>query len=277
MIHYTTLAKEIEAEYEAYITDPSYDLEGLYGKLQKYLHSIIDIHVKRWSYASEEAVDELTQETLLAIVENGLNSFRKGEALFTTYCSVVAKNKVIDWVRKQSKTPIVRQADSDLQGMDISNGVYYESPEKQILRYEAKLEQIALVKKYLKTLMDWPQKPYKTVGCGFTMVLFQKYFPASKELTSPKWAFESVQSNSVEEGAERFLREMQEWFPRISFLWGTDFLDAMDELEDGVYVRDIIFGENFRVKDFENWSRRLQPKIKRYLLEIEGEGNVLEK
>ena len=90
MIHYTTLAQEIEAEYEAYIEDPSHDLEGMYGKLQKYLHSIIDIHMQRWSYVNEEAVDELTQETLLAIVENGLNSFRKREALFATYCSVVA-------------------------------------------------------------------------------------------------------------------------------------------------------------------------------------------
>ena len=46
-----------------------------------------------------------------------------------------------------------------------------------------------------------------------------------------------------------------------------EFLDAMDEQEEGIFVSDIVFGERFKVKDFENWSLRLQAKLKRKLLE----------
>lgn len=48
-------------------------------------------------------------------------------------------------------------------------------------------------------------------------------------------------------------------------------MDAMEEQEDGIFIGDIIFGERFKIKDFENWSLRLRDKLKRQLLETEKE------
>ena len=77
--------------------------------------------------------------------------------------------------------------------------------------------------------------------------------------------------DQVWQGAERFLEEMREWMPNVPLMWNADFLDAMDEVEDGVLVSDIVFGERFKTKDFENWSLRLREKLKRQLLENEME------
>jgi len=74
---------------------------------------------------------------------------------------------------------------------------------------------------------------------------------------------------TVEAGAEQFLEEMRDWMPNVPFMWNADFLDAMDEIEDGVLVSDIVFGERFKTKDFENWSLRLREKLKQQLLENE--------
>jgi hypothetical protein len=102
------------------------------------------------------------------------------------------------------------------------------------------------------------------------MVLFQKYHPATKELTSPKWAFQKLEKDSVQKGADSFIAEMEEWFPDIFLVWGFNFIEAMFEKENGTYISNMVFGENFQVKDFENWSRRLQPKIKKCLFEVCG-------
>ena len=275
MTHYTTLSQEIEAEYEAYLENPSHNLDPLYEKLFILMKRIITRHLSWRDCVDEDIVEELTQEALLAIIKNGIDSFEKKEAKFSTYCGVIAKNKAGDWIRKNQR--IVVSSDEEIERSSIALNDYlsYGSPEKKILELEYKLEQIAMVKKYLQLLMDWPQKPYRTVSCGYTMVLFQKFHPSTKELTSPKWAFDTLKKNTVEEGADSFITEMQEWFPDIPFVWGADFLNAIDEIENETYVSDIIFGENFQVKDFENWSRRLQPKIKKCLLEAQDEGFCL--
>ena len=101
------------------------------------------------------------------------------------------------------------------------------------------------------------------------MIIFQKYYPKTKELTSPKWAFEVLERKSVGQGAEHFLEEIRQWMPGVPFQWNDDFLKAMEEREEKQPVSDIIFGERFRTKDFENWSLRLREKIKRQLLESE--------
>lgn len=267
MRNLTRLRQEIDAEYEEYQKNPEYDLDEFYSKLSEFVEGVIIRTVQWKNYVDKDVVGNLTQETLLAILEKGMGSYENKGAKFTTYCDVIAKNKAIDWIRKQRKSPMNLEEGMEQQSQHFQDRNIYGSPERLILKYEYQLEQIAMVKKYLKLLMDWPQKPYRTVSCGYTLVLFQKYHPHSKELSSPKWAYETLQKRSVEQGAEDFLTEMQGWLSDFSFLWGADFIRAMSEEENQVLIKDIIFGERFQVKDFENWSRRLQPKIKQRLLE----------
>lgn len=267
MRNLTRLRQEIDAEYEEYQKNPEYDLDEFYSKLSEFVEGVIIRTVQWKNYVDKDVVGNLTQETLLAILEKGMGSYENKGAKFTTYCDVIAKNKAMDWLRKQRRRMMNLE-----EGMEQHPGYFqdkniYSSPEKLILKYEYQLEQVEMVKKYLKLLMNWPQKPYRTVSCAYTLVLFQKYHPRSKELSSPKWAYETLQKSSVEQGAIEFLGELLDWLRDSTIMWGNDFYKAMSEEEDGICIRDIIFGERFQVKDFENWSRRLQPKIKQRLLE----------
>lgn len=149
----------------------------------------------------------------------------------------------------------------------FSGGEVYCNPEKLLIRQEKRLEQIEAVKKYLHRMVSQKGKPYRTVGSCYTMILFHRHNPGSKELSSPKWAFETVREDTVEESADQFINEMNEWFPRLHLYWGDDFLDGMEEMEEGIYISDMVFGEHFKVKDFENWSLRLRWKMREELLE----------
>ena len=270
MVNYTKLSREIEEEYQQYLTNPERDNSILYEKLDKYLRNVIASHIKRSEYVDWGAVEELTQEALMVIAKKGLDSFKQREAKFATYCGMIAKNKALDWVRHANHFTWMEWKEETLAIWEGTHSEYsFGSPEQFFIKQERMLWQMELTKTYLQIFLAWPQKPYRTVGCGFTMILFHKYFPKAKELTSPGWAYGMIEENTVEQAANRFITELQEWFPQISFAWEEDFLDAMEKIDEGIPVSDIIFGSRFQAKDFENWSRRLQPKIKKVLLEVQ--------
>lgn len=270
MNHYTTLRADVEAEYDAFCANPDRDLQRLYELLFAYLKHMARKFMSENIYVDETEIDDIASDALVVVATEALYTFKKEKAMFATYCAKIVKHKVWNWRRKRIR--ICLDMDDEFEEhFESDNHSSYRSPEYQILEYEHQLEMSALVKKYIKTLMDWKQKPYRTVGCGFTMLVFQKHHPNTTELTSPKWAYGVLESKSVEQGAECFLEEMREWMPGVSFVWSDDFLDAMDEMEEEQLVSDIIFGERFKTKDFENWSLRLREKIKRQLLESERE------
>lgn len=272
MGNYTSLKRDVEAEYDAYCVNRDGNIEALCEKLSVFLAYMTRKFMVRNGYVDEDEIGDIVNEALADIVEKELHHFEKREAEFSTYCAAIVKNKIRLWMRR--RTRVILAEDEELE--EKNEGAYqseeYMSPEQRILIYEERLEMIALLKKYIKILMDWPQKPYRTVSCGFTMILFQKYHAKTKELTSPKWAYEELFHTSVEAGAERFIKEMQEWMPNLRFLWSDDFVDALDEMENDCYVSEIVFGERFKVKDFENWSLRLQKAIKKRLWETEVAG-----
>jgi len=277
MYDYTIIRDNIEEEYDAYCRDAAHDLGPLFENLMIYLKHMARSFMRGNGYIDEVEIEDIVNEALADIAEKSLKSFQKGEALFSTYCAQIVKNKIRNWTRKNIRICLegneVVEASCEEAGRMEGARREFASPEQQLLVCERQLEIITLLKKYIQILMDWKQKPYRTVSCGFTMVLFQKYHPKTKELTSPKWAFSELEDHSVEEGAERFLIEMREWMPEMQLLWSDDFLDAMDEIEENVYVSDIIFGQRFKVKDFENWSLRLRQAIKKKLLEGDGKGH----
>ena len=99
------------------------------------------------------------------------------------------------------------------------------------------------------------------------MVLFHRHNPKTKELTSPSWAFDELKDKTIEDSSDRFSREINEWFPHFGLCWGNDFLDGMDEIEEEIYISDMIFGEHFKAKDLENWSTRTRKKIREEMFE----------
>lgn len=269
MDNYTSKSEKIEAEYDAFCANPNRDLNRLYELLFEYLKYMAKKFMSENNYVDEAEVEDIASEVLMYIIKEVLYTYEKKEAKFATYCAQIVKHKVWNWKKKRIR--ICLDSEGTLEENLTGDNENCVSPERRILDCEQKLEMIKMVKKYIKALMDYKQKPYRTVSCGFTMILFQKHHPNTTELTSPKWAFGELKEDTVEEGAERFLKEMREWMPGIPFLWNTTFMDAMEEQEDGIFIGDIIFGERFKIKDFENWSLRLRDKLKRQLLETEKE------
>ena len=269
MDNYTSLSADVEVEYDAFCADPDRDLNDLYEKLFRYLKYMTWKFMNENRYVDEVEIEDIANEVLAYVATEVLHTFKKEQAMFATYCAQIVKNKVWNWKKKRIRICLDAEGEFETNLDSAGYSESYRSPEHQLLACEGQLEVIELVKKYIQTLMDWKQKPYRTVGCGFTMILFQKHHPNTTELTSPKWAFDTLKWKNVQQGADRFLMEMREWMPNVPFMWSNEFLDAMDEQEDGVFISDIVFGERFKAKDFENWSLRLREKIKRQLIEAE--------
>ena len=262
-----SIMDEIEAEYDAYCLDKGRSLDAMYEKLYRYLKGFTAMILKNAGCLDGNVLDEVTQETLAVIATDKIHSFQKKEAKFTTFCAVIAKNKVFDYVRKDRLSLCAYSEEEEGELYHLSGRELYSDPEKLLIKQEKRLGQMEAVKKYLRRMVDQKGRPYRTVGSCYTMVLFHRHHPDTRELSSPKWAFETVREDTVEESADRFIDEMNEWYPGLHLYWGDDFLDGMEEREEGIYVSDIVFGEHFRVKDFENWSLRLRKKLREELLE----------
>ena len=268
------LIQEIEAEYDAYCLEREqnpegpFNLDGMYEKLYDYLLRIATVHLKGIRYTDRDAAEDVTQEALAEIATNAIYTFEKKEAKFTTFCAEIAKNKTIDYLRKANRY-ILQERDEieERKIFHFGSKETYSNPEKLLMKQERRLEQIEAVKRYLNKMVNQTGKPYRTVGCCYTMVLFHRHHPDSKELSSPKWAFKVIRKNTVELSADNFIEEMNEWFPKLHLYWGDAFLDGMEEMENDTRVSDIIFGERFKEKDLENWSLRMRGKMREELLE----------
>ena len=74
-----------------------------------------------------------------------------------------------------------------------------------------------------------------------------------------------------------YQKKLKKKYPMITPLLGIElgyrkeYMDGMEEKEDGRFIADIIYGEHFKVKDFENWSLRMRKKMKEKMLEQELE------
>lgn len=268
----------IEAEYDAYCLDRTRDLNKMYELLYDYIRTVISARIKTDSYVDHEAVDELTQEVMLVIAMDKIHTYEKKEAKFTTFCTVIAKNKALDYVRKRNRYNIISydKVENDnldepgkeiYKNLDESGSGIYKNPEMLLIQQERKLEQINMLREYLQLLMNQTVKPYRTVSGCYSMVLFHRYHPDAKVLGSPRWAFEELKEDTVEESADRYHKEINEWFPRFNLYWGDAFLDGMDEKENGIYVSDMVYGEHFEIKDFENWNLRMRKKMKEEMFE----------
>ena len=268
---YTTLGETIEQEYLAYCADHNRNLNQLFEAIRKYIRPTISMIVRKGDYLDENSVDEIEQDVLVSIFEKGIDEFEKESALFATYCTAIAKNKAIDWGRKWMRRRETFYESDEYKSQEVeeklSSAQYHLSPEQQYLMSEQLKEQYELMKKYLYYLVNQKEKPYRTVGCCYTLILFGLQNPNTIELSSPKWAFTEMKKYSIDDNANIFINRFHYYMPYVSLRWGNDFLDGMDEKEDGIYISDMIFGEHFVVKDLENWSLRFRKKIRQQLVE----------
>lgn len=268
------LIQEIEAEYDAYCLERGRNPKGtvnsdkMYEKLYDYLLGFVTVLLRGAGYADRGVAEDVTQEALIEISTDTIHTFVKKEAQFTTFCTTIAKNKAIDYMRKANRNILQEYDETDERKIfHFGSKETYSNPEKLLMKYERRLEQIEAVKKYLNKMVNQTGKPYRTVGCCYTMILYHRHHPDSKELSSPKWAFETICEDTVEVSADNFIEEMNEWFPKLHLYWGDAFLDGMEEMENDTRVSDIVFGERFKEKDLENWSLRMRKKMREELLE----------
>lgn len=262
------LLQEIEAEYDAYCLDRTKNLDLMYEKLYTYLLSFTTAFLRGIGCRDRDAAHDIAQDTLTVIAAGKIDEFEKNKAKFTTFCSGIARNKAIDYI-KEFNRHCLYDDDGIKEKISLPFGSKeaYSDPEKLLMKQERRKEQIEAVKKYLHKMVNQTGKPYRIVGCCYTMILFHRYHPKAKELSSPKWAFGKIRRDTVEESADHFIDELSEWFPGFHLYWGDAFLDGMEEKENDIYVSDMVFGEHFKVKDLENWSLRMRKKMREELLE----------
>ncbi len=264
MNDYTTLGEEIEAEYQCYREDEEHDLNRLFAALQEYIEPIIASVIGRGTDRGE--LEELCQDVMLEIMQGALDRFEKKGARFATYCGAIAKNRAIDRVRRYYTNR--EDLCDDFSAKSMSTGM---SPERTYLEKERLQEQYKMVQQFLDLLANQKEKPYRTVANCFSLILFALQHTDTKELGSPSWSYQRLHDRSVEMGADEFVAEFRMQMPYLMFEWGDEFLDEMDEKENDIYISDIIFGERFTRKDFENWSLRMRQKMRRELMKVDLE------
>ena len=266
------LKEEIEEEYDSIVEGIQTDKNHLFELLSQYIRRTIEITLRNGKQAIKEDVEEVIQNTLLAILESGITNYRKQGKSFAGYCCMIARNKAIDYVKKRRRDTIgIIAIDSNSDYNDdekIDYLIYHESnekvktPENRLMAMEYHLEHIRMLKQFIHKILHQREKPYKTVGCCYTIILFQLLNPRTKELSSPAWAFEELKDNTIQISADRFINEIN---GRVNFgkiSWGSYFQDTMEAEEHGELICNIIFGERFKRKDLENWSRRFRNKLK---------------
>ncbi len=272
MIDYELLKQEIEKEYESIETGIQKDKNRLFELLNQYIRRTVEVNVRNGGQAAPEDVEEVLQTTMLVILESGLSNYKKQGKSFAGYCCMIARNKAIDYIKKRRRDMIAMIAidqDKDYNEDDkIDYLMYYQAkervktPENRILSLESQLEHIRMLKRFVDMLMNQREKAYKTVGCCYTIVLFQLLNPKTKELSSPAWAFEELKDNTIQLSADRFIHEFNRRVKLGRISWGSNFLDSMETEENGIMICDMIFGDRFKRKDLENWSLRFRNKLK---------------
>lgn len=272
MIDYENLKQEIEEEYELTVRGEQQDKNRLYMLLSQYIRRTIEVTVMEGSRIKQDDLEDILQNTMLAIFEKGIYNYKKQGKSFAGYCCMIARNKAIDYAnhkRRENISRIAMASDEDYsieEWMDYLTGGQSEAnsktPENTLMDMELHLERIGMLKQLLHLIMNQKEKAYRTVGCCYTIILFQILHPRTKELSSPKWAFEELKEKPLLDSADRFLYEMNKRMKYGKLVWGSYFWDSMETEEAGTLICDLIFGERFKIKDLENWSIRFRNKLK---------------
>lgn len=273
MKDYINKTSSLNEFFDKYMKDKEAYEEQFYESLADYLRAIIIPLIKEKEYIDLEALEDLVQDIMVALIGKGIEDFKGENARFSTYCFAIAKNKVNTYLKKRNLTRMSNLDDVyelEVQGKyTVSSDEIYKDPQLVYIIQETRLEMLDLFEKYISYIMNCNEKPYRVVSVCFSLILFHKYHPVTTMLGSPNWAYNKLKEISVDEGAENFREELIDWLKNHRFMWGANQEIGRTELEDGVQVGEMIFGRYFTPKDFENWSVRMRNKVKKALIEKE--------
>ncbi len=234
-------------------------------------------HIRRMvsKYKVDGAADDIAQELMIFLADGGIEKYQKGAASFAVYCSNVAENKTLKWIRSylnryKKELSITFDSEEKEDGDFLQEEAKlpdletFDTPEKHYMNRELRDEIHEVLILYLKCLLSQGAKPYMTVGVGYSIVLYALMHPNTKTLSSPQWAFDKMQEFTVQHNADCFLDTLNDIYRDLELVWSDEFLDNMEEKykDTGLYICDLIFGEHFVTKDIENWTSRYRQKMK---------------
>lgn len=276
MNNYAVRTSQLDEAFEIYKNDNG-EQDRLCEMLYPYLKGIIAPMIKEKNYIDEEALEDLVQDIMLTLFDKELQRFEGINAKFSTFCYAIAKNKALTYITKRNKRRM--ENIDDLYELEVKGAFgtpvaeLYKDPQLVYIIQETRLEMLELFRKYIDCIMDSREKPYKVVSVCFSLILFHRYHPKTTMLGSPNWAYTCLKEMSVNQGADCFKNEINEWFKGIHFGWGVRQLLGRRGEENGLTIGEIIFGQHYTPKDFENWSVRMRKSIKNILMEREVQCN----
>lgn len=116
-------------------------LEILYRDFSSYVYSLIKAKFQSYRLPDDE-IDDCFMEIILKISEKGCRRIRqfKGESTFKTYLTVLCRNLITDYIRKElrnrKRIQLVESFTDELETKRIRNERPVENPETQYLKKE---------------------------------------------------------------------------------------------------------------------------------------------
>lgn len=266
------LGTRINEEFNRIIHTPEKDTNHLCELLLQYLPGVIGplLNHSRLCQLSQSQ-DDVLQMAIEEILVNGMRTFNPDKGKFATYCGKIASNVCINIMQEiaDNKADVLEE---ELLQLSIEESEKYpnmwgRSPESVLLQSEEMQKFADFCKewtlKYLDTYMNLDYPVHKMVGSAYSLILSKKSLENTKDLSSPKWACEVLGNKSVEAGSQIFIDEMNRWIPYLNLSWGENFEHAKEEILFGKRTADVVYGEHFVPKHFENWDTGIRAKIRK--------------
>lgn len=95
------------------------------------------------------------------------------------------------------------------------------------------------------------------------LILSKREKDNRKDLSSPRWAYETIGQRSVCDAGEAFEKELNEWIVNENVEWGFNYKRGLDDRYEDSKVADVIFSEQFTPKNIENWDTGIRTKIRK--------------
>lgn len=266
MSNIATLCQRINDNYILYQSDKSVE-NDLFRDLSAYLDYVL---LPLMNDPTSRA--DVLQNTLIKIFRKGLKQYQADKSGFSTYCAMIAKNAAKDFLRQQQRQRCSLKEDNILENAGFSYDgtvpTVAENPEHIRIRLVEHLTAIEAMKKCLRLFYTLDKPAPWLVSSGFSIFVGRKHHPRSKKLTFTNWAYKELKKSSVRSGNIRFGAEMYEWIPSMHFMWGSHFNNSMHSKDEknGCFVHELIFGEHFTEKDFENWCKAIRQQLKKQMM-----------
>ena len=266
MSNIAALSQRINETYIRYQSDKSAE-DALFRDLSAYLDFVLLPLI-----GDPVSRADVLQNALIKIFRKGIKQYQPDKSGFSTYCCMIAKNTATDYLRQQQRQRCELTENNILENAGFSYDgtvpTVYENPELTQVRLLEHLAAIEAMKSCLRLFLNLDKPAPCLVSSGFSIFVGRKHHPRSKKLTFSNWAYKELKKSSVCTGDARFREEMTDWAPNTKFHWGPSFSNSLFSKDEatGLPVFELIFGEHFTEKDFENWCNSVRKQLKKQMM-----------